>query len=506
LEIWSGEFAKYFSKALPEAASEFAGVSRKSVLTQAAHAATDGNTANLEAAWTTLSRFDLPSASNEERATYFKNRLVLAEKMGKFREAREASDELLRLPNLATADREYALSRKAWLAELVLDFDSALKATEKLQASDLPMGQKWLKLAMYADLAMKDPRPFYGQFLKESKDEDKKLAIAAALVRSSQDSLKEIEKSKAVLAKKPEVLASLYVDIVAARPAHAKPSALEIAKKAAALPGLASTVGGKQLARFVILNDYKVLRDKLAAHKIDSGNQKILAATLKARVALLDEADKLTGRAIAIGDWTAQLATLDLLAKQNDRFYQELLSLPVPAGLSGEDEQQYLQLLSQQAAPHQVRAKDAQAKVQEFWTKSQAPLDQLEQSFAQLTGPKRAWAVDEAKILSEIAADDVKTRLTAMMEKTATAKAEPNRQALEGARQAVRDNPLNRESLLTLLNLEKEMGRPSMVAYLEGRIEKLGPAPASAESAAATTTAPAPAAGAVVPAVAPGEK
>jgi hypothetical protein len=488
LELWASEFSQYFSKAMPDASTEFASVARKSVLTQAAHAATDVNTVSLETAWTTLSRFDISAASSEERATYFKNRLILAEKMGKFREAREASEELLRLPNLAVADREYALSRKAWLAELVLDFDSALKATEKLQASDLPMGQKWLKLAMYADLAMKDPRPFYGQFLKESKDEDRNVAIAAELVRSAQDPLKEIEKSKAVLLRKPEVMAALYVDIAAARSVGAKPTAVEIAKKVTAIPLLAQTLGGKQLARFVILNDYKILRDKLAAHKLDGSQQRKLAQTLKARVSLLDEADKLTGRAITSGDWTAQLAALDLLSKQNDRFYQELLSLPVPAGLSGEDEQQYLQLLSQQAAPHQVRAKDAAAKVQEFWQKSQAPLEALAENFAHLTGPKRAWALDEAKIISEIAADDVKTRITAMTEKTAPAKTEPNRQVLESARQAVRDNPLNRERLQALLELEKEMGRPAMVAYLEGRIEKLAPAAAPASVTGSPTS------------------
>ncbi len=480
LEAW----AKDYARAFPKDADDFQGISRKSVLTQAAAEATRGDAASLEQAWATLNRFDLSTAKPADKAAYYKNRLILAEKMGKFTEARDAVENMLRTQGLSAADQQYALSRKAWLAEMVLDFDTALTTTAKLNGDGLSKDQKALKLAMYAELASKDPKPYYAEFLKNSKDEDKNVAITAQLVRDSKDPVKEIEKNKAVLSKKPEVLADLYME------AFARTGDIALARKAVANTAVAATPAGKALTRSIVLDEESKLASKLTAHQIDSSSQAKLAKSLKARIAMLEDAEKLAGRAVESGDWTAELVTLDLLGKQSERFYQEVLALPVPAGLSDEEQSQYLQLLSQQAAPHQLKANDVSKKVSEFWENKEA-MAALKTAAAEETGARRTMVMKEISALAAVAPEAKKSEFDSMLAMKEPSKEVPTLAAIEGARQAVRENPLSKAKLENLLSLEKKTSasngqRDTMVAYLEGRLATLESGASSAPKVPAT--------------------
>lgn len=454
VETWANEYAGVFKTGT----KEFSSIARKAVLTQSA-----GDT-TLKAAWAALMRFKMDGASETEMAAYYKNKLILAEKMEKFGEARSAAEDMLRQKTLSAADREYALSRKAWLAELVLDFDTALAATEKITTGEPE--KRWLKLAMYAELASKDAKPFYANFLKDSKDDDRNAAIAALLVREAKDPLKEIVQRRVTLMRRPEVLADLYLEI------YAKDFSPQVAKQALAVAPVAKTAAGQIIARSVFLEELKKFSARIAAHRIDSSNQAKMARTLRDRVALVGESEKLAARAIESGDWTSQLASLDLLAKESERFYQEVLSLPVPAGLSEQDEQEYLALLSQQAAPHQVRAQDAAKKVEEFWA-NEGAFSQLETALKQETGFRRKLLEQEVAVLSAIAPESKKALMNASVTTEEVKATRPSLKELETARRTVRENPLSREGLEGLLVLERQIGRPAMVTYLEARLQSL---------------------------------
>lgn len=482
IEKWAKDFAGLF----PKEAADYAKVARKSVLTQSAAlaAGTVGATtgaapkADYEKAWTVLSRFDLATTTPEDRVAYLKNRLILAEKTGRFSEARDSADLLLKTAGLSAEDKQYALSRKAWLSELILDFETALTATEMIQPTkEVPEDQRLLKLAMYADLANKDTRPYLAKYLGVSKDEDKQLTIASQLVRESKEPLKELEKQKSVLLKKPEVYARLALEIVA------KLEKPDLAKAALAQKGVPGTSAGRLLTRVVVLEDVADQKAKFSAHKIDGSTQKKLATTLKGRIAMIEGLERTAARAVESGDWTAQLLSLDTLAKESERFYSEILSLPVPAGLSPEDEQQYLALLSQQAAPYQVKAQDVKKKVDEFWGGKTA-LQDLETSLVSSTGPLRSMVVKEIKLLAAAAPDSAKTQLEALANRPeASSSVRPNLAQLEQARQAVREEPMSRARLENLLSLERQAGRVGMVSYLEGRIQTVsGPQPASVKN------------------------
>lgn len=459
LEAW----AKELGAALPGQAKEFNAVARKSVLTQSsAQASATGGEA---AAWATLLRFDVNGASQDEKTNYLKNKLILAEKLKKYPEARDAADQLLRQPGLKPEDQQFALSRKAWLAELQFDFVTALNATEKLQLADLDPATRSLKLALLAELADKDSKPFYRNYIQQSKDKEKTVAVAVQLVKTSPDQLKEFNNYKTVIAQNPEYYTELAYEI------YAKTGKKDLLAVATAKPEFASTPYGKAASRTLMLDQYAPMKDKLAKHNIDSANQGKLAKSLKARVALLEEAEKLATKAVDQQEWASQILFLNLVANERERFYNEVLALPVPAGLSPEEEQQYLGLLSQQAAPHQVKANDIKGKLKEIYANKEA-FTKFHQAVAESKEPIRKELVAQMTLVrSALPAENAGL----LADVSAPVEApKPSLAQVEQARQQVRETPFDSQKISELMKLEKQLGRNSMVSYLQTRLDGLG--------------------------------
>lgn len=457
LEAWSKEL----SQALPTQSTSLMAVARKSVLTQSSAQAA-GN--NLEAAWATLARFESQGASAEDKITYLKNKLILSEKMNKHSQARDSAEELLRQPTLKEEDREFALSRKAWLAELQFDFATALAATEKMKM-EKEQEQKFLKLALLADLAGKDATPYYRSFLKVTADKEKAQAVALELVRKSNYFEKELESHRKLLEQNPEALAQISYEV------YAYSGNKKVIEKMIADKKIAATPFGIAALRSSLLASYPALKEKFKASVVDSSNQKKLAQTLKARVALLTDAEKLTARAVDAQEWASQVVYLNVVAQENERFYNEVLSLPVPEGLSGEEEQEYLNLLSQQAAPHQTKANDIKAKLQEIYSQ-QASFNKYREMVDAQAQPIRKVFIQEMALLKSAMPQEQQAKIADVsIEKAETAK--PSLAQVESARQIVRDRPFEKEGIQSLIGLEKQMGRTSMVNYLESRLTTL---------------------------------
>lgn len=462
LQEWSAEFAKAF----PSSAAEKKTVARKALLNQVAAQSEKGN---YQEAWQILGRDQFRDASPEDKALYLKNKLIIAEKRKDFSAARNLAEEIIQLGQTSSAvsrvDYQYALARKAWLAELVLDFDGALAATQKLPGEAEPE-KRLLKLGLYADLAQKDSRPFYVEYLKTAKDQDHKLQIATQLVRKSPNPAKEIEIQKPILSKSPETLAQLYVEI------FAKTKSPAVLKQALTTKEVQSAKAGAILRRQEILAKWLEFSKEIRGHQINTATQGKMAAGLKARVKLIETGEKYTNAVIKSGDWTGQVLFLSLQAEQENRFYQEIMSLPLPNGLTPEQEQEYMAAISQQASPHQTKAQDLTNKVNEFWGESSA-ISQLEESLNENDPEIRALVAQEISLLNGIAPDQAKNRLTAALARKPASAKLPTAQEMEVARQNVKKDPMNPSPLQKLMELEEKQGRQAMVGYLKSRIESL---------------------------------
>ncbi len=459
ISAWAAEYAKVIA----EGAGEYSQMVQKAVLTKSANVASK----DTAAAYAELLQFNPAQATTEDKIKFYKNKLILAEKLNKFSEAQMAADSLLQQPGLSEEDKEFAWSRKAYMAEMTLDFSQALVATEKMQKSLKP-DEKMLKLAMFAELAGQKSASYYSQYLQASKDDENKKLVAAELVRKSKVPEKEIELYKPILGKSPQLMAQLYTE------AFAKNSSDAILKKVTKDSAMKTTDSGKLLARVAFLKDFEAFKKGLVSHKLDTKNDRKLAASIKQRAGLLEKLEGFAKEAIETADWTSQLVSVDLLAKETERFYTELISAPMPNGLSDEEQQQYMQLLSAQATPYQAKATEAKAKVEQFW-KNPSWQTALQKSWENTD--LRSVIVTEVNALRGIAPQEYQTfltDLTLVKKDVAAAANRPSLKEIQAARSQVHQNPFDKQALQELLDLEKKSDNTAMTQYLQTRIENLG--------------------------------
>ncbi len=455
LQTWSAEYAQGF-KGL---AKDFKEISQKTLLSQTARLATS----DFEAAWQTLIKINAAEASAADKKIYLKNKIVLAEKTKRWAEAGQAVEEYLSLSSLSAEEKEFALSQKTWLAELRLDFPTALKSFEKMTAPSMQADQKSLKLALYADLAGVDSKAYYQKFLGQTKEADLKTEIASQLVRNSSQPEKELQQQLSFLKAKPELLGRLYTEIYVKHPTDKN------LKVALADHLIDPTLWGQTLWRLDYFQNFKSAQKTVSAAKLDSSTQKNLTKTIKSRAHDLEAVEKLAALAIKKGDWSAQVVSLSVLTKENQRFYEELMSLPIPAGLSPDEESQYMTILGQQAAPFKSKADQGQAKLSEFWNSQWK--ESLKKSAAE-AGEFHSLMAQEIEMVSSVASPENKKLLATFVTPTLPAE-KPNLKNIESARNDVRQSPFDRLKLEKLLDVEKNSKNFAMVQYLETRIKQL---------------------------------
>lgn len=460
IQQWAADYSAKFA----EKKADFQHVQQKSILTQTAKLAES----QPEQALAVLGTFSASAASAEDRIIYLKNKILLSEKINKITEARVAVEDLLREPTLTSDEREFALGRKVWFAELELDFATALKAAEQMKFSSLSQEERMLKLALYSELADKDPKTYYSQYLKQSKDEEKKALIATQLVRLSKTQVKDLEASKSYYKNNMGLYARAALEV------YANTGDLKFLERVQKEKGASKQDAFIMIDKILLLAELQGLKAQVVAHQLDTKNQNTIAGSLKARVKLLEKLDVLANKAIAAGDWSSQLLALDVVAKENLRFYNEVLSLPMPAGLTPEQEGEYLTILSQQVAPNQNTATMADTKVKEFWGQKAA----LE-SYKTFASHNTEWAkftVNEINALSEVAPEDQKASWMAMatdIKNSDLGAQKPSLAELEKARTNLKQNPFVASAIEQVLVLERKAQRKSMVEYLEGRLATL---------------------------------
>lgn len=460
LESWAMEFAKFF----PSKSSEYTQISRRSVLNQTASLA-DANT--LEA-WNVLLRTDLSGATDEEKITYYKNKILLAEKLKKFGEERNAVQALLNIEVLTSKDREFALSRRSWLAELVLDFSEAYETTKQLKLEDMSPEKRILRLAMFAELAGKDYKKHYRDFLKTSKDLEQSVIVAARLVREAEDKQKALLNYRKNIIKDPELYMSLQLEV------FNEHKNLKPIRDFLKNPKMAKTAAGKILQREVYFTDLMATKKKVAEHQIRSSTQKVLASDLRKRIGLFEKLEKTTQEALESSDWMSQIVALSITQKEAQRLYNDILALPMPEGLNEEEQNQYLSLLGQQAGPYQIKASDIETKVKELLSDSLI-VHRLAENFSKLSETERILSESQLKILVPFLPEIQKMTLAQVLEKPSlvTSDRKPSLDLVEGLRTSVRKDPLNLTYLTQLKDFEEKMGNNTMVSYLTARISKL---------------------------------
>lgn len=461
------ELAAEFSKVFPQRASEFASIERKTVLNSMVGLMSAHQT---QEAWVRLGQFNVTGAEGEDLKKYWMNRLVLADELKKSTEARQAIVELQKQKTLSADEKKFVFSRQAYYSELALEFGEALAAMSeflKLNKDESLKAPSAIKMSMYASLSGQDPTPYYLSYLQTHPKDEEARPVVIELIRESKNPLKEIATHRKYFVGFENDLAALYVEIWEKT---ANPSVIEALRKDTAL---AQTELAVLLNKRDFIKEWQTFDQKIAAMAFDTKTQNRLTVSIKARGKILEQAEALAQKALETKIWSLQIFALSTVAREHQRFYIDLMSLPLPAGLSPEEEQEYMNLLSQQATPHQVKSTEVQTKLASFWQDTSAV--SLTSKSWQLAGPQRKQMMrTEVDLLARLAPEDKKSEWQKVtVDIAAAAENKPSSQEIDMARSLVKENPFSASSLQSLIDVERKAGFKKRADYLQGRLNLL---------------------------------
>ncbi|MCB0393644.1 MAG: hypothetical protein KDD25_03760, partial [Bdellovibrionales bacterium] len=461
LENWSAEFAQVF----PARRNEFIAIKNKSVLTQSAKLATDTGEKSKDsgrAIAAILDRFDVSSASPKELAVYYKNKTILAFKSGDVREQGRAAKALLDVPGISNEDREFALTQIIWTSELNLDFQQALATYEKWKPVNVRKSEDWLKMGLLAELGNKNANQYYEKYLATDASQEDKVRVCER-ISSGASTWKGVNPvcSKLII-EAPSALMNLAIRLYESGGTSSFSNNASVIKK----------VKEQKAAQWLFRGEFWSVFDKtnkaIQSHQI-SQNQARAGQDLKRRIRLLGDLEKVANQAIGTTDWVFQVVALTSFSNENLRLYNEIVAMPVPEGLTDEERVNYTQLIEQQVAPYMQAHLSIQDKLKTLWDFKDG-LVALQNAYEKSSGMLRGELKDELGRVSSIApqerVDGISTTLASKPQKQSI---EVTIQDVENAKSAVRESPLDKSRVLTLLELERKRGNSTMVEYLETR-------------------------------------
>jgi hypothetical protein len=210
IESWALEFAQAF----PKARVEYLNIARRAVLSEVAVISNDQKSSDseLKRAAQRLSKLNLDGTTQDERTLISKNHMVLTVRTRDLEETNRATDRLLAIKGLSAADRELALEKKVWVAEMRLEFDKAYRFTQEMRMPTTAEADRHLRLAYLAELAGRNPTRHYNDVLNTSRSKAKSELAAIRLVRLAQRPWNELSRLEGVLRGNRELFAGLVLE------------------------------------------------------------------------------------------------------------------------------------------------------------------------------------------------------------------------------------------------------------------------------------------------------
>lgn len=445
-----------YARVFPSRQIEYSKITRTAVLKQA-----EGLEA--QAAIAKLAEVDLRGATTEERVRFLKTWLSLAERSRDLVAVRVACRELLATKGLSAADHEMALGKTAWAAEMALDFNEAFNVTKQMKLANLTRDERAMKLALLAELAGRDSRPYEEEFLRTSRDNGKKLLVRAKMVRSSQRPQAEFAKHESALRASPALYASLALEV------YARTGSTALAERALKVRGVAREPAGRVLARELFLREFAGAGQKLSSHRMSSSSERLVQKSLTERLALLGKSERVANRAIGMRDWSLQILVLTSLSRENKRIYSDIVSLPVPRKLRGTDREKYVNLLEMNARGYKTKHEQIEKKLALLWGEGESQ-NALENDYRTASVAVRPLIGRQLRRLVSVAPGGIRRQIE---EELNTTKQVPSEQQVAVARKEAKERPFSPQSLAKLRELEIVRGRETMVAYLDARLLKL---------------------------------
>lgn len=445
-----------YARLYPEQKLEYLKIARTSAMKQS-------QTMDPEDAIEKLASIDTTGMDHEERLRLLKTRLALAEKAKDLGAVRSAGRELLALKNLNEKDQEFALSRLAWAAEMAFDFKTAYQLSLKMEMKNLKPADRELRLSMFAELAGQNAKRHDEAFLALSRNSSQRAAVRAKMVRNAGNMYAEYRRHEGELKRHPKLAAPLVLEI------FAKTGDRRFAEAQLKNRAIAREAAGRALARQLFLTDFMKIESRLANHKIRTRSDRQMQNTLTERLNLIGQAETSAAKAIKSADWTAQLVGLSVLSRENKRLHGDVLALPVPKQLKGEQRIQYMKQVEAHANTFLAKHQAIEQKLQAFW-KDEAALNALVTDFETARPSLRKLMSRELSVIAKVAPESNRGRIDRALRSGVD---QPAATEVASAVNKAKEKPFNTSRLEILKELEQSRGRETMVVYLDARLSKL---------------------------------
>ncbi len=459
------EWAPKFSKAYPERLAEYAKLQRQAVILMATRILDkkDASQSELRQELDKLKVMDTKIASKDEQVLIFKNRVAIGVRLQELDEINTASHAMLTIKGLSNNDKDLSLRNLAWVAELKLDFKSAIKFTRQMKDDKLAKDDGHLRLAMLTELAGQDATKEYHKALKATNSKDKAMSIRATLVRRASRPWPVLEEHAPQLSRNSQLISTLLLEVYGKQGNDSK------AKSFIKRYGLKKSSLAKLFSRQDFFAAWKIEDRKLGQHKLYVRSDALLQKTLTERIAKLNRLDYLGREALQMADWAAQLAVLTTVSRENRRLYDDLLKLPAPHSLKKDQRQQYLSLLKAKAEPFKIRAQEASQKLKEFHDNDTA-VEEMVFALKNSQGKVRDLLAKDVKVISRLASNSQRRQLE---NATEAERSSPSTLDIARAKSRLANDPFDTSVAQDLKNMADRRGDTTMVAFLDARIQQL---------------------------------
>ena len=422
-------------------------------------------------AWKTLHLISLEEATKEEAFSFHFDRLLLAKELFKFEEMDQSLQALLSNRNLKKEDQKIALTWKLWLAELRFDFKEVLRIIKILQPKE-QAEEHLLRLARLTVLTGKNPVPYYKLLLEKHPDTPSATTILISMIEKSshEDKKNFLQKYSSLFKNQPDSLTYLILkaDEGKLNENFIKPFiSLSFMQNSPLVPFLKR----KELIES-FENEISQVKNYSPSHR-ESGYK--LTRALKSYTKKIDQLGNKAEEALKTEDWTARVFIISHWEKEMSRFYNFVMKLPLPKGLTEEEQKQYIQLLQEQLKPYKDQIAHLKDALNSLWSRDF--LADYKRGIKQdkaFYGPLK-WEMEKILTISD-RENKKKIQFLLSSIKTQTL---PEKVIQEKSIQVqylyktLKKNPFDKGSLTKLLELEQTRKNKALSHYLADRINEI---------------------------------
>ncbi len=449
-----------FIKAFPKDSQNFIKANRVSLMNQMA-------SENAQQAWQTLDRINLSGASDDEKIKYYKNRIILAGKLRLISDEFQFIEHLLKIKTLSPADKSFALSRKLYLSELILDFPTMYELAQQVKPQKITPAQQALKLAVFAQLARRDYTKHSLDFLKLSENTQKKFEVALKLFQEASNPHRFAQQHRSVLLHNPNLFADALLEH------YLNDQQKNIMSQLLKQKQFSKTPAYQTFLRDKLLKDLSLFEKKIAQHQIRTNSQQV-GNDLKQRFNLFTTLEKKAIAVIQLKDFISQVIALSLTKREAQRLHSDLMFMAIPNELNTDTEQQHLALLEKQAAIYKTKSSHIDSQMQKLFSSPDHLAQKLRDYFTQMNRATKRMAQSHLSSLMNYLSKNnsslVKKFLESFNNKNLNRQiASDYHPAIKTILQDIRKDPFDIEKINQLIKLADTHGYETMAIYLKER-------------------------------------